>query len=260
LNPFVLIGPAGMVTVGILSMVYWHRRSGAHGKFFFLGACVWPLAVIPKYLLDLTLTTRLSWWLYGSFGLNWTLALLGVYLGVRTGLLECAAAYLALERSGLRYSSVDEVIATAVGFGGTEALALGLPSLLQMATYMIDPRQLELLDWRHYVEMVAQLNAPTWIVAAPIIERAFVLLAHVLSFLLIYTSVERGRPLLLVLAFIYKGLLDLPTAYFQWLLATGSLVTVYLADVWVVLLGFFGLLWSVRLRRQLSALEGGPTG
>ncbi|TRO49287.1 YhfC family intramembrane metalloprotease [Candidatus Bathyarchaeota archaeon] len=253
MNPFVLIGPAGMVAVGALSMVIWHRRSGAHGRFFFLGGCVWLLAVIPKYLLDLMLTTRLSWWLYGSFGLNWTLALLGVYLGVRTGLLECAAAYLAVDRSELRHASVDEVIATAIGFGGTEALALGLPSFLQMATYMIDPGQLELLDWRHYVEMVAQLNAPTWIVAAPIIERAFVLLAHVLSFLLIYASVERGRPHLLLLAFFYKGLLDFPTAYFQWLLASGSLMTVYIADVWVVLLGCLGLLWSVRLRRQLSA-------
>ena len=85
MNPFVVIGPAGMVTVGILSIVYWCRRSGVPEKFFFLGGCVWLLAVVSKYVMDLTVTTRLSWWLYNSFGLNWTLALLGVYLGVRTG-------------------------------------------------------------------------------------------------------------------------------------------------------------------------------
>ena len=256
MNPFVLIGPAGMVAVGALSMVYWRRRSGAHGRFFFLGGCFWLLAVIPKYILDLALTTRLSWWLYGSLGLSWTLALLGAYLGVRTGLLESAAAYVAVKRTELRRASVDEVIAAAIGFGGTEALALGLPALLQMATYMVAPGQLELLDWRRHVEMVAQLSAPTWIVAAPIIERAFVLPAHVLSFLLIYAYVERGRLRLLLYAFAYKGLLDFPTAYFQWLLAGGSLVTVYWVDVWVALLGCVGLLWSVRLRRRLSSVDG----
>jgi len=253
LNPFVVIGPAGMVAVGTLSIVYWRRRSGAPEKFFFLGGCVWLLAVVPKFVMDLTVTTRLSWWLYSSFGLTWTLALLGIYLGVRTGLLECAATYLAIERSDLRHASVDEVIAFGIGFGAAEAIVLGLPSLLQMATYLINPGMLELLTWRRYMEMTAQLNAPTWIVAAPIIERAFVLFAHILSVLLIHASVKQGRPRLLVLAFVYKGFLDFPTAYFQWLLASGSLVTVYIADVWVVLLGCVGLLWSVRLRRQFRA-------
>ena len=252
MNPFVVIGPAGMVTVGILSIVYWRRRSGVPEKFFFLGGCVWLLAVIPKYVMDLTVTTRLSWWLYSSFGLTWTLALLGVYLGVRTGLLECATTYLVIEKSDLGRASFDEVVAFGIGFGATEAIILGLPSLLQMVTYLVNPGMLELLTWRQYIEMVAQLNAPTWIVAAPIIERAFALFAHILSVLLIYASVRLGRPRLLLSAFVYKSVLDLPTAYFQWLLASGSLGTLYYADIWIMVLGSIGLLWSLRLRRQLS--------
>ena len=144
------------------------------------------------------------------------------------------------------------MVAFGIGFGATEAIILGLPSLLQMVTYLVNPGMLELLTWRQYIEMVAQLNASTWIVAAPIIERAFALFAHILSVLLIYASVRLGRPRLLLSAFVYKSVLDLPTAYFQWLLASASLGTLYYADIWIMVLGSVGLLWSLRLRRQLS--------
>ena len=178
-----------MVLVGVFSIIYWRRRSGTPEKFFFLGGCVWLLAMIPKFVMDLTVTTQLSWWLYNSFGLTLTLVLLGVYLGVRTGILKCAAVYLAIDRSELEQASIDEVIAFAIGFGATEAMVLGLPLLLQIATYLFNPGMLELLTWSRYMEVVAQLNAPTWIVAAPLIERTFVLFAHILSVLLIHASV-----------------------------------------------------------------------
>ena len=145
MNPWLMLGPAGMVAVGLGSISYWRRRSHASLRAFLFGGLVWALSVAPKSVMDLTVTPMLSLKLDSSLGSMGALAALGLYVGVRTGLFECGATYLAVERTRLRDASLDEATAFGVGFGATEAVLLEIPSLIQMAAFLANPSLIDVI-------------------------------------------------------------------------------------------------------------------
>ena len=95
--------------------------------------------------MDLTVTPMLSSRLDSSLGSMEALAALGSYVGIRTGLFECGAKYLAVERTRLRDASLDEATAFGVGFGATEAVLLEIPSLIQMAAFLANPSLIDVI-------------------------------------------------------------------------------------------------------------------
>ena len=259
MNPWLILGPGGMVAVGVLSVVYWFRRSRSALMFFLFGGAVWAISVAPKFLMDYTVTPQFSTWLLGSsLGMTGFLAAMGLYVGLRTGLFECGASYVAFARTRLRGASPDEATAFGVGFGATEAIVLAVPSLMQMVAFLTNPGLVDMLPPEQRAYLLGQMSAPTWIVLAPIMERAFTLLAHLFSALLVYASVRLGRPGLFVWSVAYKSALDAAVPYLQWYLSTSTNpASIYLVEVWVVIFGVAGLVGSIRLRRELreSSLE-----
>jgi len=120
-----------MVAVGVLSVVYWFRRSRSALRLFLFGGAVWAVSVAPKFLMDYTVTPGISsWMLQATPGLMAYLAVIGLYVGLRTGLFECGASYVAFVKTRLRSASTDEATAFGVGFGATEAIFLAVPSLM----------------------------------------------------------------------------------------------------------------------------------
>ncbi|KON30626.1 hypothetical protein AC482_03430 [miscellaneous Crenarchaeota group-15 archaeon DG-45] len=250
MNPWLILGPSGMIAVGLASIALWQRRSRTALGYPLLGGTVWCVSIAPKLVMDYTVTPRLSSLLMSSLGLAGGLAALGVYVGLRTGLFECGFTYLAIDRTSLREASADEATAFGVGFGATEAVILALPSLVQLVSFMVNPALIDALPPGYREALLAQLDAPTWIVAAPVLERAFTLFAHLFTALLIFAAVRRKRIRLFLCAFAYKSVLDAVVPYLQWALASSaSPATVYLAEVWVVLMGSIGIIGSIRLRR-----------
>jgi uncharacterized membrane protein YhfC len=175
-----------------------------------------------------------------------------VYVGLRTGIFESVAVLLAFKREGLNDLNVDEAVAFAIGFGALEAIFLGVPSLIQIATFIFNPSIVESLPLDQLMQITAQLNAPTWVVGAPIIERGFTMMAHVYAILLIYRGVrdEDSRSVLMAVA--YKSALDALVPYMQWLLSGGGFGMVYVVEVWVVFMGLVGLWGSRRMIKEMS--------
>ncbi len=206
----------------------------------------------PKYLMDLYITPGIATWVFTRLGLVAALLGLGVYVGLRTGLLESALVLLAFKREGLNDLNVDEAIAFAIGFGALEAIFLGIPSLIQIATFNLYPSTVESLPLDQLMQIMAQLNAPTWVVGAPIIERGFTMMAHVYAILLIYRGVrdEDSRSVLMAVA--YKSALDALVPYMQWLLSSGGFGMIYVVEVWVVFMGLVGLWGSRRIIKEMS--------
>lgn len=246
------MGPAGMVAVGIGAILYWRRRTGAPLRLFFQGGLWWGVAMAPKFVMDIYLTPRLASWVFNSMGLVAALIGMGVYVGLRTGLLESAAVLLAFNREGLNDLSVDEAIAFGVGFGALEAIFLGVPSLIQIASFNLFPSLVESLTLDQLMQLLVQLNAPTWVVGAPIIERGFTLLAHVYATLLIYSGVRNEDSRSVLMAVAYKGALDAMVPLMQWLLSSRGFGMVYVVEVWVVFMGLLGLWGTRRLIKELS--------
>jgi len=241
-----------MVAVGLAAIVHWRRRTGAPLRLFYQGGLWWGLAMAPKFLMDIYITPSLSYWVFNRFGLVAVLLGMGLYVGLRTGLLESAAVLLAFKREGLNDLNVDEAVAFGIGFGALEAIFLGVPSLIQIAAYNLYPSLVESLSLDQLMQLLVQLNAPTWVVGAPIIERGFTMLAHVYAILLVYKGVrdEDSRSVLMAVA--YKSALDAMVPLMQWLLGSGGFGMVYVVEVWVVVMGLVGLWGSRRLMREMS--------
>ncbi len=259
MNPWLVLGPLGMVAVGISSIIYWRRMSGVGLRIFLFGGLVWAVSVAPKFLMDLTVTPVISPYMLRHLGMMGYLIFMGAFVGVRTGLFECGAAYLAFERTSLGQVSMDEATAFGVGFGAVEAIVLGLPSVVQIGMFFLNPAILDALPPAQRAYVIEQLSAPTMVVLAPIIERLFTLLVHVLSAVLVYSAVRWAQPRLLLYAFLYKSTVDAPIPYLQWALGSSpDWWTVYLVEVWVVLIGAVGYLSTVRLRQMHGAKTGYP--
>lgn len=275
LNPWLILGPSGMMIVGIFSMLFWRERvKRGTGKsmplrFFVFGGLLWAAAIIPKIIMDYTVTQPLYVWWASSFGAFGSLILLGVYVGLRTGVFECGAAYLGFmavarragktsEANGVgappensaagRNMGYREAVAVGVGFGAFEAIVLGLPSLVQMASIFLDPSILSALPADQIAAIESQLSQPTWVAAAAAWERAFAILAHVFATVLAYLAVVHRRLLLLGGAIAYKSVLDAPIPIFQATLA-GSPYYLVITEAFVAIMGLIGLLGMLNMDR-----------
>ncbi|MDI9609025.1 MAG: YhfC family glutamic-type intramembrane protease [Candidatus Verstraetearchaeota archaeon] len=275
LNPWLILGPSGMMIVGIFSMLFWRERvKRGTGKsmplrFFVFGGLLWAAAIIPKIIMDYTVTQPLYVWWASSFGAFGGLILLGVYVGLRTGVFECGAAYLGFmavarragktsEANGVgappensaagRNMGYREAVAVGVGFGAFEAIILGLPSLVQMASIFLDPSILSALPADQIAAIESQLSQSTWVAAAAAWERAFAILAHVFATVLAYLAVVHRRLLLLGGAIAYKSVLDAPIPIFQATLASSPYYLV-ITEAFVAIMGLIGLLGMLNVDR-----------
>lgn len=246
MNPFLLLGPVGMVAVGVAAMVYWRRRSSAALKYFLFGGIFWAAAIAVKLAMDLTVTTPLylSWLGWGEPA---ALIALGAYVGLRTGVLECLAPYIGFRSRRLGGISMDEAMAVGVGFGAAEAVVIAIPSLLQMLVFFLYPSALAALPADQALVVEAQLSQPTYMALAAAWERAFVILVHAFTTLLAFVAAKAGwKPLLA--AVLFKSALDGPLPVMQSYLGAGWLGTAII-EIFVAVMGLIALLGIMRVRR-----------
>ncbi|XRH75365.1 MAG: YhfC family glutamic-type intramembrane protease [Candidatus Methanosuratincola verstraetei] len=275
LNPWLILGPSGMMIVGIFYMLFWRERvrrdsgKGVPIRFFIFGGLLWAAAIIPKIIMDYTVTQPLYVWWASSFGASGALLLLGVYVGLRTGIFECGAAYLGFRAFARKTNQVNEAgiakasswegaagqnmgyseaVAVGVGFGAFEAIVLALPSLVQMAAIFLDPSILSSLPPEQVAAIESQLSQPTWMAAAAAWERAFAILAHVFATVLAYLSVAQRRLILLGGAVAYKSVLDAPIPILQEYLASSPYYIV-ITEAFVAVMGLVGLLGMLNINR-----------
>ncbi|MDI9644579.1 MAG: YhfC family glutamic-type intramembrane protease [Candidatus Verstraetearchaeota archaeon] len=263
LNPWLLLGPLGMMVVGILAVVLWKSRYKISLKFFIFGGVLWVAAIIPKIIMDGTVTPPFYLWCVSRFGVFWGVVLLGAYVGLRTGFFECGSAYLGfawllrrrVPQSGgtvvSRSVSYMEAVAIGVGFGAFEAILLALPSLAQMAYIFLDPSLLSLLPPDQALLLEEQLGQPTWVALAAVWERVFAILAHIFATVLVYLAVAHRRPILLGGAAAYKSLLDAPIPIFQTMLASSPYYIV-ITEAFVGIMGLIGLLGMLNMGKITS--------
>jgi len=248
MNPFLILGPSGMIAVGLVFIAAWKVKKNVSIKYFLFGGLVWGMATAPKLIMDYTLTPRLSSWAINAYGVMGMLIILGVYVGLRTGLFECGFTLLAFSKTKLRDSTLDEATAFGVGFGAFEAILLGLPSIMQIALFILNPSLLESLPPSQREIVESSLNSPTWVAAAPVIERTFTLFAHIFAALLIYISI-RGKPHLFLVSVLYKTLLDALVPYIQTIINMNMPITLLEAEIWIIMMGLLGAIGTIRLRR-----------
>jgi len=250
MNPLLIFGPFGMVAVGLISIIIWKVRSNVALKYFLLGGLIWGIAIAPKLAMDYTLTPRLSSWAKNTYGITGMLIILGVYVGLRTGLFECGFTFLVFSKTRLRKANLEEATAFGVGFGAFEAILLGFPSLIQLALFILNPSLLESLPPYQREMVESSLSSPTWVAAAPMIERVFTLFAHVFAALLVYVSVTQCKPNFFFVSILYKTALDALVPYIQTIISVNRPITLFEAETWIIMMGLLGMVGTLRLRKM----------
>ena len=234
--------------VGILFPYYWKKKTDVNLMFFLYGIIMWFIVVFIKSLIDFGILNMFGN-LFNPLGTGILIAC--VYVGLKTGLLESGLSYVFVLKKKLKMD-FDRAVAFGLGFGCIEAFLLGLSSFTTVAIFMFYPQMLDLLSAELRESVVAQLNASSWIVFAPIIERIFTVFAHVFAMVLLICAVHTKKIEYLILSVFYKAMLDGPLPWLQSVFDTSTVTGVYMIELFVVIMGTIGFVGTRRLRQRFK--------
>jgi len=253
MNLILILGPIGNFLVGILSIITWKLKKNIRIKYFVLGGIVWVLAIIPKIIMDITVTSKLNYLTMKMLGLPAFFIVIGLYIGLRTGIFECGFTYLAIAKSKLKEATFNEIIAFGIGFGAFEAILISIPSIIQFIVFIINPSVINVIPETQRRIIEIQLNMPSWIIPAPIIERIFTLIIHVFTVALIFVSIIRKEIRYFIFAFLIKSILDGMIPYFKWLFKPNiSPSGMYLTEIWIVIIGLISLICIFHVKSRIG--------
>jgi len=253
-NPVLLASGIGMMAVGILPILYWHKAKGVKPSAFAFGGVLWLAAIIPKVVMDATVTGAINAWAFSTLGYLGTIIFIILLLGLRTGAFESGFTYLTFLKTRLGSATYDEAVGFGLAFGGTEAFVLGLGSFLNILAFLLNPGLIEQIPMAQREALMAALDGPSAIVFAPIIERAFTILVHLFATVLVYVAVVRHDPRFFWASFLYRVGIDGMVPGFSILITSSSnpLLTTYLLELAIAAYGSLGLLGARSLRRRMQ--------
>ncbi len=254
-NPLLLLSGIGMMLVGLVPVIYWQRTRKIPWRIFAWGGGIWALAIILKLALDLTLTPGFQLMLRGLYPAFGVAALTGVYLGLRTGLLESGFSYLAALKTRLKGMKWDQAVAFSLGFGCTEAFLLGLAGFLNLYVLLAFPGVLQSLPEGIKAAVMQQLELPTLAVVPAIMERAFTILIHLFATLLVVYSVITRRFRFFIYSLVYKTVVDGMIPLLLLYVGSGTILGMFLIELPVVFLGLVGLLGFFWMRDKFKKPE-----
>lgn len=229
MNSPLLFSGIGMILTGVFPVIYWWRKD-VRLRYFLLGALAWALAIGVKVLMDLT---PLNDFLMRKFTISTFIIILGIYVGLRTGILENGFAYIVSKKIEMKFR---EAVAFGIGFGGSEAIFLGTLSFLNALNLILTK---------------ASTYEDPDILFAPIIERLFVLFGHIFSCLLVIHSVKTKRIRYFLYSIIYKSPIDGIIPWMQQNIPK-TVKGIYIMEIPVVIFGIIGLIGIIKLKEVME--------
>jgi len=238
-----------MMLLGLIVPIYWWRTKKVPVKFFGLGALVWMAAILPKILLDLTISPSINSYLY-AYSVEAFVIITGLYIGLRTGLFESGFTYLVAIKTKLKNLSWNQAIGFGLGFGCFEALVMGFLSFINIYAFVAMPELINQLTAEQAEALNTVLNQSTWIVPAAIIERISVIFIHVFSTLLVFYAIRINSKKYLWYSIGFKTIVDGIIPALQVYVGSNTITDAYLIELPFIGLGvlaFAGIIWIKRL-------------
>jgi uncharacterized membrane protein YhfC len=235
-----LLSGLGMMAVAVIAIVYWRQKKHTKAIYFAAGAIFWVVAIGIKLVMDLTISRPFYAWLGSTLPIDAAVLVTGLYLGLRTGILENGAVYLGTLYTKLKNMSFDDAVAVGIGFGSIEALVLGALSLINAIAFLFYPTLFMMLP------ASTQQQFELSFIPIPVIERLAVLFAHVFATVLAIYAVKLADLRWLLISVVYKTLVDGPLPLFNYYLGYMGVNLYYLVEVYLIMLavlGLYGLYW-----------------
>lgn len=246
MNQWLFFGPVSMILVGLFAIIYFHKTRRTDFILYSWGGLLWLISVGIKVILDFTITPYFLDFI-NSVIPSFFIVITCLFVGLRTGFFESGFSYLIL-KNRLKKFSFNDAVAVGIGFGATEAIILGLLSLINMLM-LANPSLIASLPEAERALVEAQLNQDSLIIFAPLIERVFTILAHVFATVLIIKALISKRLNFLWMSVFYKFVLDAPVPFFQVLIADGNILMTYFVELYVMVLGLFAFFALRRFSR-----------
>ncbi len=231
-----------MIAVGLGAMALWYLLKRPKLRYFAFGGVLWAAAIALKVIMDLTITQPIQSYLLQNMALTAVIAVMSLYVGLRTGLFESGITYLAVKYSSLSKMGFNEAMALGIGFGGLEAIYLGAMSLLTIATLMAQPALASLIPPEQLA--VSFIPVPIW-------ERLFTLLCHVFATVLAVYAVKLNDLRWLALSILIKTALDGALLPLQHIFGTG-LTGIYIIEAYVAIIGIISLAGTYWFAKKYS--------
>ena len=194
----------GMIAVALVAVLAFRRRSRASYAAFGIGALAWTVGVAAKIAWAVPTNKAVLAFFTAHLGrvagpVSW------LYIGLLTGIFEVGATWIFVRFTRIRAAGRADVTAFGIGFGAIEALLLGLLSLAILAVVALFwsrlPREAQ-------AALAGHGQSSRWVVVLPVLERAYCVVAHAVSCILVACAVQQRRPRWLALSFAYKTLVD----------------------------------------------------
>jgi uncharacterized membrane protein YhfC len=254
-SPVALLPGLGMSAVALGFVIYAAVRRLGWG-YLGLGALGWIVTVVLKFAWAIPVNPLVYDGLTQALPPAVGSPLFDLYVGALTGVFEVGIVWLVMRYTRLGQVPFRRALAFGVGFGAFEALALGVNSLGAVLVALVAPASLPLGT----LEQVARLNN-VLLGLAPIVERFFTVLIHILANLLIFYAVVLRQPRWFWLSFGYKTLIDAAAAYGQ-VQGLNTLASLWILEgvvaVWGIV-GWLGIRWvRERYPAQIASPESEP--
>jgi uncharacterized membrane protein YhfC len=245
LGPSILLSGIGMISVSLAFVVYAAYRRWLGWWYLVIGALFWVITVSVKFAFAIPLNPIL----FQALGVTHDRLfsrgnlIAYFYIGALTGIFEAGLAYLILRRIRWGMATCEQALAFGIGFGVIEAFLLGLVGLASAFPALFSPDVLPIPTLGNLANQAAVIMG-----LAPVVERVFVILAHMFSCLLIFYAINSSQAKWAWLAILYKTLLDVPAGFASfWEVETPAKLWTIEAMIAVAgVIGLLGLIWVVR--------------
>jgi uncharacterized membrane protein YhfC len=249
-----LSGPL-MLLVALLFIIGWKRRSHVAFRWFLVGAGVWTVGVIMKFVA----AAGISIPVYFALGkptdfaaalsqLSWGWILLSALCsGALTGVFEIGVTYLAARIWRSMAADAGRAVAIGIGAGAFEAILLGLSlaAFLGIAMTLSEFPRTEVFVKKELMRSMA-ITPLLWLL--PAVERTLALLCHISSRALVLLSVAKKRLSYFWYGFLILTAVDAVAGYFHAARQVGKISTwwILLAIVPFAIISIPTIRWCIR--------------
>lgn len=238
----------GMLVAGLIFTIYGIRRGG--WKFALIGAAFWAGTVIIKFIIAALINGKLYQLVTQSIPGLPGILLFSVYIGLLTGLTEILITWIFLRFTRLGQTVWNKMLSFSLGFGGIEAILLGLSSLVGVISAMTMGSLIPLPALRQ----IALTNNLLYDLA-PIVERIFTIGVHLGCNLLLFYAVLKKEIRWFWASFALKSGIDAVAGYAQLSGQLTSIGFLWVIEVAVVVFGLIGFGVSRWLKPRILTNE-----
>jgi uncharacterized membrane protein YhfC len=243
----ILLPGVGMTLVSLAFVFYAVRRYITDWRYLGVGALFWVLTVFIKFIFAIPVNPVI----YRVLGVTQEKLfspgnlIVYLYIGALTGIFEAGLAYLILRKIRWGKATWNQALVFGIGFGVIEALLLGLTGLVSALVGISSPDSLPISTLGSLAH-----NATLVMGLAPVVERLFVIFAHIFSCVLIFYAIASGETKWAWFAILYKTLLDTPAAFANFWGVANSAGRMWTIEAVIAFIGLIGLWGTIQIARR----------